>query len=237
MPLGAYIHIPFCDGKCPYCDFYSLKAGDRLKDRYTSALLSEIEKYSGETCDTIYIGGGTPLQLGEERLAKVLEKAVKTFGTPKEFTVEVNPAPNISKSFEALARCGVNRISMGMQSAVPEELSALGRRHSPDDVLRAVDGAHKCGIENISLDIMVGIPLQTAESLEYSADFAAKAGAAHISAYMLKIEPGTPFFDKKETLGAADDELSSELYLNLCESMAQKGYNQYEISNFAKNGF
>lgn len=237
--IGLYIHIPFCDGKCPYCDFYSISAGEELKELYTAALLREMDLYAadGVKCDTLYIGGGTPLELGAERLCRVINRGVALFGAPNELTVEINPSAQLHKAVNQLAACGVNRISIGMQSANDDELLALGRKHTSAQTAQAVDWVRCAGIENISLDIMLGIPLQTSESLRRTVEIAAHLEVAHISAYMLKLEQGTPFYARRETLGAADEDTMSDFYEQLCRHMRQLGYGHYEISNFARDGF
>ena len=239
MALGAYIHIPFCNGKCPYCDFYSMNGDAQLKESYTKALICEIEDYKGKSlvCDTLYFGGGTPLELGAERLCRVIEKAKEVFGKPKELTVEVNPGSSLAHAFSALAKSGVNRISIGMQSAVDSELKALGRKHTSEQVRTAVLEARAAGIDNISLDIMLGIPLQTAQSLEYTVEFAAQLKVQHLSAYLLKIEEGTPFYQRRETLGYANDDQMANFYEQMCTLAKRFGYDHYEISNFARKGF
>lgn len=237
-PIGLYLHIPFCKGKCPYCDFYSFYPDESTVDAYTDALCREISK-TGRCFDTVYFGGGTPSLLGAERVSRIL--GLVTVTENAEITLECNPSDTGSADsgfdFAAVAAAGVNRISMGLQSAVNSERRALGRRAGREDVERAVDRISAAGINNVSLDLMLGIPGQTAESLEESIEFCAGSGASHISAYILKIEEGTPFYRKKDELVLPDEDETCELYLQTVRSLREKGFAQYEISNFAKPGF
>lgn len=248
IPIGLYIHIPFCAGKCPYCDFYSVCAGKDAMDNYCGAVTNSIHRWGeklNRSFDTLYFGGGTPSLLGAERLAGLVAQALSGFNncrnTGLEITVECNPshtgAPDSSFDFEKLAKAGVNRISLGLQSAVDKERAALGRRGVAADTARAVERAKAAGITNISLDMMIGIPGQTPNSLRQSIDFCAAAGITHVSAYMLKIEDGTPFAAQKEKLNLPDEDAVCDFYLQAVEALEQAGFMQYEISNFARPGF
>lgn len=238
MALGLYIHVPFCNGKCPYCDFYSLSAEDGTKEKYTEKICEDIT-YLHEDFDTVYFGGGTPSLLGSDRIAKILSAVTPFEG--REVTLECNPsdtgAVDSAFSFEKVAAAGVNRISMGLQSAVDSERKALGRRGTVEDVSRAVKRIKNAGIDNISLDLMLGIPYQTSDSLKRSIDFCVNAGVRHISAYMLKIEQGTPFYKMRGSLALPDEDTVCDLYLECCEELEKNGFKQYEISNFALPGF
>lgn len=186
--------------------------------------------------DTLYFGGGTPSLLGGERIAKLINAAKSAFGQEiKEITVEINPADDLSADLEIMNKCGVNRISLGVQSGVEAELKALSRRHTVSDVVRTVNDIKQVGIHNFSLDLMLGIPHQTMESLKESLDFLLSLKSNHISAYMLKIEPDTPFgkADPK-TLDLPDEDTVSDMYLFTSEYLKAYGFEHYEISNFAK---
>ncbi len=239
--IGLYLHIPFCRSKCPYCDFYSFISDEQSMNKYTEALVREIhEQYAmtGRKADTLYIGGGTPSVLGAQRLEKVIKAAKYTFLTEDaEITVECNPHKITSGFFSSLKESGVNRISMGMQSAVDSERRALGRLSAPDEVYSAVMNAKAAGIDNISLDLMLGIPGQTADSLYGSLDFCLSLDIQHISCYILKIEEETPFFKMRKRLNLPDEETTALLYLKTCEYLDSHGIKQYEISNFAKPGY
>lgn len=240
-PIGIYIHVPFCDGKCPYCDFYSMRAGENEKDAYTDALCRSLQEWGekAERCavDTVYFGGGTPVLLGSRRLNRVLDAVREHFSlqTESEITLEANPAATLQPELEAMTAAGFNRISFGMQSAHEEELRFLGRRHSAADAEKAVEAARKAGFQNISLDLMLGLQGQTVQTATASADYCARLGVQHVSAYLLKVEDGTPFAARE--LALPDEEAQREIYLAVCRQLEQLGYRQYEISNFAKPGF
>lgn len=241
--IGLYIHIPFCVSKCPYCDFHSAALGTPLQthaalDVYTDGLLSSLEAWARRlpvTADTLYFGGGTPSLMGGERLTRVIAEAQRLFGVADaEITLEVNPADDLADTLSAFAAAGGNRLSLGMQSAVPAELALLGRRHTPADVARTVADARRAGIDNISLDVMLGIGGQTVVTACESVDAAVSLGATHLSAYLLKIEPNTPYGACPPDLPSEDE--SAELYLAAFERMESHGYRQYEISNAALPG-
>lgn len=238
-PLGIYVHIPFCKSKCPYCDFYSLRNNELLEENYTNALIKNMDEFCGLKADTLYIGGGTPSCINPKNLVNIISNAKRYFciENSAEITVECNPSSNLKEMLPLLAKAGVNRISMGLQSAVDEERKKLGRIATPNDVKNAIELAKNAGIENISLDLMLGIPNQTEESLKRSIDFCANSGVTHISAYILKIEENTHFYKVKESLNLPNEDETSELYLMTCEQLEKSGFNQYEISNFAKAGF
>ncbi len=236
---GLYIHVPFCAKKCPYCDFFSVNFSQQGADIYTDRVCQALTEKEGLYFDTLYFGGGTPSLLGAERIASIIKAA--NVLPDSEITVECNPsdtgAPGSRFDFELLAKAGVNRISLGLQSAVDSERKALGRQSGTENVVRAVSRAKKAGINNISLDLMLGIPGQTPESLKKSLDFCIGSGATHISAYMLKIEENTPFFEMQETLCLPDEDAVCELYDFASETLENAGFVQYEISNFAKSGY
>ena len=239
MP-GIYIHVPFCDGKCPYCDFYSLSGDAALMDRYVDAVCKALERrtreHGRESAQTVYFGGGTPNLLGAERLMALLHQIARTrdLDAAAEITLEANPTQVDKAFFQAVRHAGFNRLSMGMQSADPAQLRLLGRKHSAQDVEQAVKAARDASFENISLDLMLGLPGGGKESLAQSIDFCAALEPEHISTYLLKIEPDTPFA-KRELPLPTDDEAAEE-YLFCVEELAKRGYAQYEISNFAKPG-
>ncbi len=238
---GLYIHVPFCLSKCPYCDFYSLCAPTQTQlEAYTLRVCAALEEWSVKlpnfTADTLYFGGGTPALLGGNRLDRIITKARACFGLPQaEITLEANPADNLQETLMAFAAAGGNRLSLGMQSALPQELKALGRRHTPSDVQRTVSDARRAGLSNISLDLMLGIGGQTAETALQSAATAVALGATHLSAYMLKIEPHTPYASQTPVL--PDEDATADIYLAVMEALDAQGYRQYEISNTARDGY
>lgn len=237
-PIGLYIHIPFCNGKCPYCDFYSVTPDDETVKAYVVKVCEKISAENG-IYDTVYFGGGTPSLIGAENIAKILSCINRTADC--EVTLECNPsdtgAVDSSFDFELVAKSGVNRISMGLQSANDSERKALGRRGGCDDVERAIARAKKAGISNISLDLMLGVPNQTAESLKKSIEFCNNSCAKHVSAYILKIEEGTPFHRIKNSLILPDEDETCDLYLLAVSELEKAGFHQYEISNFSQKGY
>ncbi|MDD4699869.1 MAG: radical SAM family heme chaperone HemW [Oscillospiraceae bacterium] len=240
--LGIYLHTPFCARKCAYCDFYSLSGNNELYEKYTAALCERVAFYGvrlSRPADTLYLGGGTPSLLGGERIGRIVSTAKQYFDLQNaEITLEANPADNLGCTLKIAALSGVNRLSLGVQSAIQSELKSLSRRHNNSDVIRTVSEARAAGIENISCDLMIGIPGQTVSSLCESLDFILSLNPEHISVYILKIEPETPFGrTKSELLNLPNDDTTADLYLKTCEVLNMKGFIHYEISNFAKEGY
>ncbi len=239
--IGLYLHIPFCRSKCPYCDFYSFSGKDNQKDEYTKVLNNRIlSSISALQCkgDTLYIGGGTPSVLGADNLATLVNICKSDFLTDSaEITVECNPNGLNEDFFKALYDCGVNRVSMGLQSAIDSERRILGRLSDRNQVENAVKMAQRAGFSNITLDVMLGIPNQTEKSLNETLDFCTSLGIPHISAYMLKLEENTHFYKNQHKYNFPDDDLTADLYLQMCETLESNGIMQYEISNFSKYGF
>ena len=242
--LGLYIHIPFCRTKCLYCDFCSfVSRGEGTRDEYVDALTKEIEARGTKEylVDTIYFGGGTPSLLSVEQVGRILSCVKANFAVCEnvEITLECNPRTHLDdgqKYFSALSEIGINRLSLGVQSAVDEELKLIGRQHTFGDAKRTFFDARESGFENISLDLMLGIPSQTMESLEYSVNELVKLGAEHISIYSLQLEEGTPLYKMREKYDIADDDLSADMYERVVYLMKNAGYEHYEISNFARVG-
>lgn len=242
--LGLYIHIPFCKSKCLYCDFYSLPNGEAQMDRYTAALikhLAEIAPYAAaQRVDTVYFGGGTPSYLGVKRLVKILKTIKKLYHVEQEaeITLEANPESLADRSAVAyLRRGGFNRISLGVQSASDEELRAVGRVHTFAQVEQSVAAIRKGKIRNLSLDLIYGLPGQTMESWQESVRQVTALQPEHLSCYGLKLEEGTPLARMQESLTLADDDLQADMYLWCCNYLQSQGYEQYEISNFARPSF
>ena len=238
--LGIYVHVPFCKSKCPYCSFYSVKDCDRLQQLYTESLASEIVKWGKrlpkiKTVDTVYFGGGTPSVLELPNILRILSLIKENFTLKDpEITLEVNPADYSYLDFEKLAEGGVNRVSVGAQSLNGEGLKILGRRHSAKDTEETCKQVKNAGIKNISLDLIVGYPGQTKKDIKKFIDFCAENQIPHISAYLLKVEEGTPY--GKSKLRFASDELCSDFYMYISSTMKKLGYNHYEISNFSLPG-
>lgn len=238
--IGLYLHIPFCLRKCGYCDFYSCKGDDDLYDKYTASLLAALERYGkegGYQADTCYFGGGTPSLLGPKRVGTLLAAAGKTFGLHQaEITLEVNPATVSFSHLQGYRAAGINRLSVGMQSGVDGELASLGRRHTAADTVRTVEAARRAGFENLSLDLMLGIPGQTEESLAQTLKLVRGLAPEHLSGYLLKIEEDTPFASLPAERFPGE-EAQAALYTAACRGLEGMGLMQYEISNFARPGF
>ncbi|MGN0596810.1 MAG: radical SAM family heme chaperone HemW [Ruminiclostridium sp.] len=228
--LGLYVHIPFCTSKCPYCDFYSVKYNCSCAREYMNAVIRNIEHY-GETYDTVYFGGGTPILLWRE-ICGIMGKI--RLSDNAEVTIEANPCVTTKEALCSLKAANVNRISFGVQSLNNNELKALGRRHSAETAVKAINLAKECGFEDISADLMLAVPGQTKESVINSIDGLSALPLTHISAYLLKIEENTPFYSQK--LDLPDEDETAEMYLTAVERLAQNGFSQYEISNFCRNG-
>ena len=244
---GIYIHIPFCKSKCPYCDFYSYRCKDEEMSRYVDALLNEINTLSRVSefikepfkADTLYLGGGTPSVLSGEELFTIITTAREKFriSDDAEITVECNPNSDIETILPYLLKAGVNRISLGLQSAVDKERKTLGRQSDKNRVNEVIELLKSNGINNISLDVMLGIPYQTKESLKETLDFVIESGVPHISAYMLKIEEGTHFYKNFDRYDFPDEDKTIEFYNQCVDALETAGFVHYEISNFAKEGF
>ena len=239
--LGLYLHVPFCEQKCPYCDFYSVRGSENLLNSYTDCMIDRIKYESDRICrpaDTLYFGGGTPGLLGGARIARLIARARACFGLGgAEITAEVNPGADLADFLRGFASAGGNRLSVGMQSADDGELALLGRRHTAAQAADTVAAARAAGIANISLDLMLGVQGQTVESVRRSAAFCAELGARHVSAYLLKVEPRTAYYKNRESLRLPDEDETCALYEAACGELEKHGLMQYEISNFARPGF
>ncbi|MCI9410157.1 MAG: radical SAM family heme chaperone HemW [Oscillospiraceae bacterium] len=231
---GLYVHVPFCKRKCLYCDFYSAADMSRADD-YVRAVIRNI-KAAGLTYDTVYFGGGTPSLLTAEQISDILSAADISYGS--EISMECNPESADNAYFCGLKAAGVNRISFGVQSLDDGELAALGRLHNADKAREAVLSAYSAGFINISADLMIAIPMQTAESLDRTLDSLLRLPLTHVSAYLLKVEKGTPLsFDQTIAEKLPNEDETADMYLNAAKKLSAAGFDQYEISNFARNGF
>ena len=241
--LAIYIHIPFCVRKCLYCDFLSAPASDETREQYVQALCREIREerksYVNYKIETIFLGGGTPSLLSGEQLDRILGTVFDAYQVADdcEISMEVNPGTVTKEKLKAYKRAGVNRLSIGMQSAVEEELQSLGRIHSSEDAFDTYDLAVKTGFNNINIDLMSAIPGQTKESWKESLKriLDLEPAPAHVSAYSLIIEEGTSFFENTPTL--PDEDTEREMYKITNDILSEAGYLRYEISNYAKPGF
>ncbi len=242
--LGLYLHIPFCRTKCLYCDFCSFVSREATeRENYVRALITEIESKSNceYIVDTVYFGGGTPSLLSDGQIARILSALRENFqvASDVEITLECNPMTHLEDGeeyFSALRALGVNRLSLGIQSANDTELKLIGRRHRFEDAKKTFLAARAAGFDNISIDLMLGIPSQTVESLKASVNEFLKLGAEHISIYSLQLEEGTPLYKMHEKYDIADDDTAADMYEVVVKMMREANYCHYEISNFAKEG-
>lgn len=247
-PLGLYIHIPFCVQKCKYCDFLSAPADDATKIRYVDALCKELEHYKDLTKEyqiaTIYFGGGTPSVLELPLVEKIFFAVKANFAVDEsaEITLEVNPGTASLDKLRGYKRLGINRLSIGVQSAKQEELALLGRIHSFKDAKHTVLWAREAGFDNISLDLMSALPGQSLEDYMENVEEILALYPEHISSYSLIVEEGTPFYElyaegKEKENDLPPEETDRAMYVYTKMRLKQAGYERYEISNYAKPGY
>jgi len=244
MPCGIYIHIPFCKSRCSYCDFATEIYRDRAAvNRYIRALKLEIEGFEpgGTEADTIYFGGGTPSLLTPEDLETILNSIQKRFKLfdDREFTVEMNPATVSLETLAGYRDLGVNRASFGIQTFDNRDLKILGRGHSSADAIETFHLLREAGFENISFDLIAGLPGQTLLGWEKNLEQAIRLRAEHISLYLLEVHSGTPLAAQIAAgrRPLPDEDLAAEMYNLMCSMLEASDYRQYEISNFARPGF
>lgn len=245
---GLYIHIPFCKTRCIYCGFFST-VGESMKDRYVDALCDELKmrrNYIGDAVRTIYIGGGTPSQLSEKNIEKIIDTIYKYYDVEAaegmdvpEMTMECNP-DDVDHNFASfIANTPINRISMGAQSFSDEMLRFAGRRHDSSQIQLAVERLRKADIGNISIDLMFGFPGETEQIWQDDLRKAIELNVEHLSAYSLMFEEGTPLYKmlQDERVKEIDEDLSLSMFNTLLDTMNEAGFEHYEISNFARQGF
>ena len=242
-PLGIYVHVPFCRSKCQYCDFYSVTDKDTgLLDSYLYAVMAHIKEAGplapDHLVDTVYFGGGTPSFFGAEGMAAILATIRKYFDVAPnaEITFEANPDSVNDKLLRRLRSEGFNRVSLGVQCDNDEILKKIGRPHTYEQAVHAVQRIRKAGFKNLSLDLMYGLPGQTLESWLKTLRNVLSLAPEHISCYGLKLEEGTPMYEYREYYTLADDDMQADMYLYAVEMLRKAGYRQYEISNFCKKG-
>lgn len=234
MTTGLYIHIPYCKKKCNYCDFYSLGGSCSVPQEYVEAVKREIAKYDNLMYSTVYFGGGTPSLLTGEQVQDIL--SCVCIEKDAEITLEANPDTLTTEKLSAYRQSGVNRLSIGVQSAYNSSLKSLGRIHDANGAASAFKMAKDAGFTNINGDMMLGLSGYSKNELFDTVDFLKAQGVTHISAYMLKIEKGTPFYaNPPENL--SNEEEMADFYLMACEKLEKEGYKQYEISNFCFPGY
>ena len=243
--LGIYIHIPFCRSKCQYCDFYSIGGSrdKRLVDNYMQALALHFRETASRAADyvvdTVYFGGGTPSFFGADNLRRIFAELQHRFRLDKdaEISFEANPDSVSQNLLKKLRAEGFNRISLGVQSDRDDVLQKLGRPHNYEQAVQAVQLARSCGFDNLSIDLMYGLPNQTAEQWEQTLEHVLELRPEHMSCYGLKVEEGTPLWEYREAANLPSDEVQAEMYLATVRILEEAGFRQYEISNFARPGF
>ena len=240
IPLELYVHIPFCVRKCQYCDFLSGPSDEETKDRYIEALLKEIraaEHTEDYEIVSVFIGGGTPSALKAEAIASIMRTLQEQFFfcEDAEVTIEANPGTVDLEKLTIYRNVGINRLSLGLQSTDAEELKLLGRIHSYEEFLKSYEWAREAGFSNINIDLMFAIPGQTGEAWRQHMYQVAELNPEHISAYSLIIEEGTPFAE--QNLDLPDEDTEYQMYEDTAEILERYGYRQYEISNYAKQGY
>ena len=243
-PLALYVHIPFCETKCPYCDFNTYAGIETLMPGYVDALAHEIAQWGAwlgrPLLGSVFFGGGTPSYLPGADLARLMDavRAAFELSGEAETTIEANPGDCTAGQLAAMRLAGFNRISIGVQSFDDPELRLLGRRHSAAQARQAVEGAREAGFDNVSVDLMLGLPNQTLDAWQRSIDEASALDVGHVSVYALTLEPGTPM-DADVRAGRTsepDPDLAADMYLLTQRSLASAGFEQYEISNWARPG-
>lgn len=242
MSLGVYVHLPFCPYICPYCDFAKWPMRPSAANAYLAALYAEIDREPVTTAETIFLGGGTPNAYDAGTVAGLIGRLRERFPAPAglepEISVETNPELVRTGDFEAYVAAGVTRLSIGVQSFVPDEIRTLGRKHTPEQVRAVVEQARAAGIASVSIDLMFAVPGQTADSWRLSLERALALGVDHISTYGLTIEEHTPFdaWHAREPRAFFDDTREAEVYAIAIDTLEAAGFEHYEISNFARPG-
>jgi oxygen-independent coproporphyrinogen-3 oxidase len=244
-PAGIYIHIPFCRSRCSYCDFATGLYESALAERYVTSVVSEITSWREvehpETVDTIYFGGGTPSLLSPAQLEVLLNAAHKRFDVSPnaEVTMEMNPGTVTPEALAAFRELGINRASFGAQTFDDRELARLGRSHSSDDTRRTYSLLRDAGFDNVSFDLIAGLPGQTLNGWTRNLTEAFALQPQHLSFYLLEVHEGTPLATHIKTglQPAPDEDLAAEMYRAMLESAARAGYQHYEISNLCLPGF
>ncbi len=238
MPIGLYIHIPFCARKCAYCDFASYANRMGELPGYLCALENEMEQWAGREAATVFIGGGTPSLMSGEQIETLMRAVRKHFVLPEgaEITLEANPGTLDLGKLRACLAAGVNRLSMGVQAMQPALLRTLGRIHTWQDAALGVELARRAGFSNINLDLMYALPGQTLSDWEHTLRAAIGLGVPHVSAYSLILEEGTPLY-RRADLAYPEEELALEMQRAATRMLGGAGLIRYEVSNYAKPGF
>ena len=243
-PLGIYIHVPFCRSKCQYCDFYSLTdKDDSLMEDYMDAVCDHIKETGkrspGYQVDTIYFGGGTPSFFGADGMAAILTAVRRSFDVASnaEITFEANPDSVSPRLLKKLKSEGFNRVSLGVQCDDDRILKIIGRPHNFEQAEQAVKAIRSAGFRNLSIDLMYGLPNQTLEGWQKTLESVLSLRPEHISCYGLKLEEGTPLYECRDYSNLPDDDAQADMYLTAVEMLRNRGFRQYEISNFSRRGY
>ncbi|MBQ2875846.1 MAG: radical SAM family heme chaperone HemW [Clostridia bacterium] len=241
-PIGLYVHLPFCKRKCNYCDFCSYTdISSEVRRKYIERLKAEIYEYSkkGISADTVFFGGGTPSLLTPSEIGEILSALRDSFDISPcaEFTLEANPGTVTEESLRGYFEAGINRLSFGLQSIHENELKILGRIHSFEDFLSSYEAARRVGCNNISIDLMYGLPEQTVSSFEETLRAVISLAPEHISVYGLILEEGTPLFAKQKELALPSEDDECDMYELAAKLLCDVGYSHYEISNYARCSF
>ena len=241
IPLGIYVHVPFCRSKCQYCDFYSLTdQSESMQEAYVQAVCTHIREAGAlapnHQVNTIYFGGGTPSLLGADLLAQILTTIRKYFSVSAdaEITLEANPDSVDEKMLKRLRSEGFNRVSLGIQSDNDVILKTIGRPHTFSQAVGAVQMIRRVGFKNLSVDLMYGLPGQGLMDWRKTLQHVLKLKPEHISCYGLHLEEGTPLYERQDQYDMADDDTQADMYLAAIQILRDKGYRQYEISNFCR---
>jgi len=240
---GLYVHIPFCSSRCSYCDFATGLYQSELAERYVRALLQEIRSsaHAGQCVDTIYFGGGTPSLLAASQLDRILRALFKQFriDAAAEITIEINPGSATPEKLRDFQRLGINRASFGAQTFDDAELAKLGRSHTSADALRTFADLRNAGFENVSFDLIAGLPGQTLDGWQRNVKQALDLQPEHLSFYLLEVHSGTPLAEhiRRGLQPVPDDDLAGLMYRRMLEQASDAGYEHYEISNLCRPGF
>lgn len=239
--IGLYIHMPFCKAKCYYCDFISYANKEKLIKEYVEALIKEMKhnNLSKYSIQTVYIGGGTPSLIDNESISNIMDNVRLFVADNAEITIEINPGTANKEKLKKYKEIGINRLSIGLQSADNELLSEIGRIHKYEDFLNVYNEARNIGFRNINVDLMLGLPNQDLKKLEESVKEVITLSPEHISIYSLILEENTKLYDMvmNEELKLPDEAIERKMYWNVKKMLENEGYIHYEISNFAKEGY
>ncbi|MDY3035326.1 MAG: radical SAM family heme chaperone HemW [Absicoccus sp.] len=232
--MHVYVHIPFCDSICAYCDFFRYKTNTSMQKKWLDRLLEEIDSLSFSSIETLYFGGGTPSSLSNSMLEPIVKRFQPYLAQNYEWTIECNPETLTQQKIQMYAQWGINRISLGVQSFQPSILDTLGRKHTPEDIFQCIQYCRDHGIQNISIDLMYGLPKQTMADLQRDLDTFLRLDLPHLSIYSLQIEPHSIF--GKQGIAPCDPDLEADMYEKIRQELTNAGYEQYEISSYCKNG-